>query len=320
VSSVPATLDISSLQLLHHFSTSTGSTLAGNPGTSRVDRFWRVTAPKVGFSHYFLLDIILSVSAVHLATLYPDQRSSYLDQAEERLSRGVAQMGKELAGLCPENCDACWIASILVCHHTLGLGPQPQNYLCFGGDDATKWIYLLRGCRSIFETMSEYIGRGLLAELFSAEADNGCDGHEAPPQPIDYTTPLELLRCLLERADHDDCASPIADNLEALSLLKQGFEAAYGSGEERLRNNNGIVFVWLWRVPDGFIKSMLDKRPSALAIYAHFAVLLRTLEDHWFVKGWPRHIVQGIDAVTPPGYQACLEWPKDMLGWEEGRD
>jgi hypothetical protein len=43
------------------------------------------------------------------------------------------------------------------------------------------------------------------------------------------------------------------------------------------------VFVWFWRLPEGYLDLVRDKKPEALSIFAHFCVLLRRLEPTWYV-------------------------------------
>jgi hypothetical protein len=76
---------------MHHFSTSTYRTLS-----KRVDiqNLWQVTVPQEGFSNEFLQRSILSISALHLAYLYPEKRGLYLTLSAFHQDMGLKEFRK----------------------------------------------------------------------------------------------------------------------------------------------------------------------------------------------------------------------------------
>ena len=322
-------LSVHDLRLLHHFTVSTASTLAGSLATPRVEHFWRVSVPELAFSYEFLLHIVLSVSAVHLGRVLPQEQ--HMQQAERHFSTGLEQMRLELGvpGSAHKSA-ALWVCSMLVCYYTLGQGPKPGNYLCFGDEGATRWMSLLRGCRAIREQMGDNISTAPLAGLFGQEAeaekaDLSTDSPDSlsrtlPPMRRtklgtrigDYATPLGLLRQFIKQADQP-CT------VDAFELLIPCYEAMFADGEVRPGDHNATVFVWLWRVSDEYTQLLLQEEPHALVIYGYFIVLLNTLEiDHWFMEGWSRHVMQGIEAALPMKYWNWLLLPMQAIGYEPG--
>ena len=322
-------LGVYDLRLLHHFTVSTASTLAGSLATRRVEHFWRVSVPELAFSYAFLLRIVLSVSAVHLGRVLPQEQ--HMQQAERHFSTGLEQMRMELGvpGSAHKSA-ALWISSMLVCYYTLGQGPKPGNYLCFGDEGATRWMSLLRGCRAIREQMGDNISTGPLAGLFGRGVEAGeVDLSTDPPDSLsrtlppmrrtnsstrigDYADPLSLLRQFIEQANQP-C------NIEAFEVLIPCYEALFADGEVRHGDHNATVFVWLWRVSDEYTQLLFQEKPHALVIYSYFIVLLNTLEiDHWFMEGWSRHVMQGIEAALPMKYWKWLLWPMQAIGYEPG--
>ena len=321
-------LNVHDLRLLHHFTVSTATTLAGSLATSRVDQFWRVSVPELAFSYEFLLRILLSVSAVHLARAQPQEQ--HMHQTERHFSTGLEQMRMELGAPGSAHKSATlWISSMLVCYYTLGQGPKPGNYLCFGDEGATRWMSLLRGCRALREQIGENISTGPLAGLFgrgpeAEEADSMTNSPDSlsrtlPPlrqasrTPIgDYATPLRLLRQFIKQAEQS-C------NIDAFDLLNPCYEAMFADGNVRPGDHNATVFIWLWRVSDEYTQLLAQENPRALIVYSYFIVLLSTLEsDHWFMEGWSKHVMGGIEAALPMKYWKWLLWPMQAIGYKPG--
>lgn len=87
-------LAISDLELLHHYSTSTAYTFSQHPA---IQTFWRVNAPRIGFSAPYALCAIIAISVLHLAHLRPHQRQLYVDQAEYHHDAALKQVTPDLA-------------------------------------------------------------------------------------------------------------------------------------------------------------------------------------------------------------------------------
>jgi len=89
----------------------------------------------------------------------------------------------------------------------------------------------------------------------------------------------------------------------------------FADGEVRPGDHNATVFVWLWRVSDEYTRLLAQEDPHALIIYSYFIVLLSTLEiDHWFMEGWSKHVMQGVEAALPMRYWNWLLWPMQVIG------
>lgn len=77
------------------------------------------------------------------------------------------------------------------------------------------------------------------------------------------------------------------------------------------------VLPWHGRVNRDFFP-LLDANPpkqEAVAIFAHFLVLLKKLESQWWLEGWPDHLMGKAWAALDAEHRQWIGWPMEELGW-----
>lgn len=73
------------LELMHHYCTVTSNTLAHHEGARHV---WRTVFPQEGYTHEYIMHGVLSLAALHKASLIPSRRKTYLTRAAHHYSIG----------------------------------------------------------------------------------------------------------------------------------------------------------------------------------------------------------------------------------------
>ncbi|KAL3958311.1 hypothetical protein ACCO45_006473 [Purpureocillium lilacinum] len=285
----PCSLNVADLELLHHFTTCTAQSLAGSDSEDDpIARFWSRNVPKLGLDHHFVLHLLLAVAGYHLAHMKGRRERAarpYLSLAERHTAVGLAEFTRALARLDNDNCQALYVSAMLVCYCTFAAGPtSPVDVLvCHLDDGAAQWLPLIKERRH--------------------GAKFARDGFPR----VDWEKPLDDLRNLISPSSGDS-----ADVcLEALGGLSATYAAIYGRGADGFYDGPQscqFVFGWLYRIQDAFVALLRRREAPALAILAYFAVLLRTLDDCWFVHGWCSHIVESVCRFVGPDYAGCLQW------------
>ena len=78
------------------------------------------------------------------------------------------------------------------------------------------------------------------------------------------------------------------------------------------------AMLWLWEVSDSLVPLLkADPAPAqeAVAIFAHFCVLLKHHESHWWLQGWADHLVARAHDLLDAEHRAWIEWPMREIGW-----
>jgi hypothetical protein len=100
--SLPA-LNLTDLELLHNYTTSTAFTLHTDPALKVL---WRINVAQLGFQNDFVMRGILALSALHLARFRPERRDFYMSQALTQHQAGLRMTTGLLASITKENCSA----------------------------------------------------------------------------------------------------------------------------------------------------------------------------------------------------------------------
>ncbi|KAG4432880.1 hypothetical protein IFR05_011626 [Cadophora sp. M221] len=301
----PGLINAGDLEIWHHYLMKTCPSFLGN-GLE----FWQEKVPEIGFSYHFVLQLILSLSAFHLARCQPEKRDFYLSVAEKYHTAGIQGATVALASLNAENCEAMYTSAILVCFCSFARGPQIGEFIAFSIHGEAQWFTLLRGVRSIAISQHEKIHSGILAPNTREDARKST--FEKPTQPLpDYKPPISELRWFIN--SNSEMLEPFSDiYLKALDTLLQSFNGVYATLEEYKENDDRhsqVVFAWLYRASEDYIRCLQEKQPIALIIFSFFAVLLQELNSQWFMEGWVRHVIEGIRGFVPQELQHWLRWP-----------
>ncbi len=51
------------------------------------------------------------------------------------------------------------------------------------------------------------------------------------------------------------------------------------------------AMMWLWAVADDLIPLLRIPSQEAVAIFAHFCILLKQYEDQWWLRGWSDYLI-----------------------------
>ncbi|KAK0110429.1 hypothetical protein ONS96_002041 [Cadophora gregata f. sp. sojae] len=297
-------LNVLEIEIWHHYLMKTCPSFSGD-GLE----FWQEKLPAIGFSYPFVLQLILSLSAFHLARSRPDKEHIFTPAAEMYHTTGIQSATALLASLDETNCEAMYSAANLVSFCSLARGPRPGEFLAFSSHGPAELFNLLRGVRLIAAAQHQQLSSGVLAPCAKEDTRKP---FTKPTQPCpDCKPPISALRWFINSSS--DLLEPYSQTyLTALDALLRSFHSVYATSEENKDNedqHSQIVFTWLYRASDEYIRCVQEKHPIALIIFAFFAVLLRETDDQWFMEGWVHHIIGGVCQFVPDELRRWLSWP-----------
>ncbi|TID19004.1 putative C6 transcription factor [Venturia nashicola] len=270
--------DMLQLELLHNWSTSTCYTLSPD---AREE--YRIEAPKFAFAHPFVMHAIMAISALHLAYLRHERRDYYLFHAKAHHEAGLRTASGLLGSMNEKNCVPMWLFSTLCCMFATA---RPRNF----GD------FVIVGAKGdadcpfgpMFQTGA---ARGKLRDKATLENDVTAS-----------------LRQNISDSGLDK--ETLALYNAAIDELRKCFAVVYSQTKPEL----GDVFRWLWEIDDNFIQHLHDKKPAALSILAHFAVLTHSFSSLWWMEGFSRHIVATVYRFLDHSHRHWVRWPIQEVG------
>ncbi|KAL5044558.1 hypothetical protein BDW71DRAFT_185783 [Aspergillus fruticulosus] len=296
------------LYLFHHFTTSTYRTFAGEA----AHHVWQVHVPQWGFSFPSIMHLLLTLSALHLAYLNPAKRDEYIKEADEHFTFGVRSATAVLAldTLDSDNCQQIYIMAVMICFAYFARGPRDGEYLVFSAKGKSEWLVLLHGVRAILAQKQAEIFTGVLAP---PEKEQVADipNHELDTELSRHVQHLQEVKAIgipEGQADRDLYVKVVDDLIGCFKGTYQARKA--GSVSPQLMP---YTMGWTFRLPEMMIQRQEEREPIALVILAHWAILLRYMDETWFIHGWDRHIIVGIRACLRPAYHGWIAWPEEVI-------
>jgi hypothetical protein len=260
---------------------------------------------EVGFKNPYVLHLMFAFTALHLAHCRPHRKEEYVATADRHYERALILVTPQIANLHSDNCDAVLVAVQLICFVSWGRGPQPGEYLAFGRDKRSDWLVMFRGIRTTFSS----IGRSQY-DRANVPAARGT-GRPLPIQevPEEYEKHLDDLKQHVEFMSKDTPSHE--EDVQAVDILREMYDNRYHG----LDGEYHVSFGWLYRVTDDFLERLQQRDPITMIIYAYFVVLVRILEQFWYMQGWAHHIMAGIWDLMPRQHRVWLDWPMKRIGY-----
>lgn len=298
------------IELIHHYCISTCYTLSENP---HLQTIWRIDIPQLGFSFPFVLRAVLAISALHLAHCKPSRRDFFIDTALRLHEAALHDANRLLLNIDQDNCAAIYSLSALTCLIACAKPPGLNDFLLVGDNGLAEWLILFRGARSIIFTYYETLVRGPLAAMFSIGARRTSWDTEVPaalPKPLQ-----DLKSYLSETPTNPDL---LHVHLTAIDELSKSFVMVFDENATGKINESAEIFVWLFRVSAEYLNMLAQRMPEALAIFAHYCVLLKQLEWAWWMQGRSMHLIAGVYRALGHEHRAWIRWPMEQIGWVPG--
>ena len=294
-----AHLDMSILELLHHYTTSTSHTISRG---FESDFFWAQDIPAIAFENEFLMYGILSIAAFHRSTL-PRESSkalSYQQKALQFQSAGLPSFRIAMANPTTENSTAiiafAWLLGIQRCVGALNWNGVRTAAISDSKSMSPiiEFLMLMRGgCDMVLEFQhllpanSDFrILGGVIEELLDTQDDSWPQNGLAASQYPDVPTALCQRLIALPAALRDTLPSVEERKIvrSAISRLLKSYARSYAS-ENGLALYNGVE-AWVLQISDDFLSLLEAEHPAALVVLAHWGVLMRRTESHyWFLRG-----------------------------------
>lgn len=79
------------------------------------------------------------------------------------------------------------------------------------------------------------------------------------------------------------------------------------------------AMLWLWAVSDSLVPLLKIPTQEAVAIFAHFGILLKHHERQWWLQGWGDHLILRAKDILDKDHRGWIRWPLRVLkGEREG--
>ncbi|OHE95460.1 hypothetical protein CORC01_09193 [Colletotrichum orchidophilum] len=306
-SSIDLSLNLIDLELMHNFTTFAFNTLSTDPV---VRQMWKVPVVRLALECDYVMRALLSVSALHLAHHRPERRDFFISRAltyHQMASRTAIGLMGALDG---ENCEKLYLFSVLTIFFALACPRKSSDSLIMGESSFPDWLFLLRGTRSLLEELDPHTYAGPLTPMFNHGRERYLHTRDHAKVHSDLLADLQRL---VNKTCGDAALLPVYNRaIDELRRTLSGFLWDGGRGMDITD-----AFVWKYLMAEDFLP--LLKSPGAtqeaVAIFAHFCILLKRLENEWWLQGWATHLISRAWAVLDQDHRLWIQWPIEELGW-----
>lgn len=253
---------------------------------------------------------LLAVSALHLANYAPqEKRGRYSAQAAMQQDRALAGVRSAMSNVTKENCDALFVFSTTVIVFTFAQPRVPGTLIFIGSEDedTAERLLLIRGVHSILMSAWDWISVGPISALLKSGR------YRSPPEflgPPESDHLLELSQ-LIKESTIDEAELEAYEG--AIENLRKSF-AAICAPDSRICHL-APAFSWPIKISDEYIGLLRRRTPEALAIFAHYCVLLKKLDGFWWVQGWGTILLSTIYGLLGNTHRLWIRWPIQECGW-----
>ncbi|CAI7669489.1 unnamed protein product [Penicillium pancosmium] len=298
-----STVDMTDMELLHHYSTSTCYTISRHPVLQTI---WQITIPQHGFApqSQFVFRGILALAALHMGHIKPDLRAEYFATAEYHHNAALQMVSAAIPHINEETGPAIYIFSTLTCIIMCAMRQNSDDFWV-ANDSLFKWLGLIRGHRAIIYSVIDTLRSGPLAPMFvlGRRRKLAREARSTDDQPFMENLRQEIIESVPDQNE-------LQCYLEALDELAKSFATVLDQVVEITD-----VFIWLYEISDGYLELLRQQKPEALVIFGYFCVVSKQLESAWWMEGFSIPLMRAIYYHLDEEHRCWLQWPIQQLGW-----
>lgn len=321
------------LFLLHRF-TSTVATTFPSARDENLKLMYTWQAPNLACDNRFLFDAIFALTALYICKTVQTPRVGYMEQDELPeafrgmdfaqlhriyLNQAIQQQREAISSIGPSNSDAIGLTSIMLSIMATCLLPESE-----GSVEVYKlpvqWLRMASAVAIVFQAAAPHVRQGSVMMTYFHE------GRKPSFTDNDYffnTSHTEPFQKLLNFQPANTNPFGHQDLRETDPLRKETFRltlACIGSVYTAIQEGEPAHYLCQRVVsvgplcPPHFIDLLVDKRPRAMLILAHYMALIKHIDDEfWWLKGRPEREIYGIQSILPEEWQWGLAWPLAVL-------
>jgi len=298
------------MELFSHFILDTGPSL--DEGRTLTHENIRIML-SAAFSAPYLMYQILAFSALHLSCTTPAQAEYHREEATTLQTQALLLLNDTLVETTSDNCVPTLIFTSLLGLHALAEAASVRGTDGTDGvlDRFVTYLNLHRGVRAVTQRSWKVLSQSNLQSMLRC-AERSLDPTMSQLQECE-TMVADHLNSLLNDADISaDSEKACRDAVSSLQLI---FQSESSAGDAPRDEQKPVGLVWAWPILTSGIFSdlLMKRRPEALIILCHYAVLLHRRRHIWLVGSMGRMLIETITGFLGTYWRHWLDWPIQML-------
>lgn len=282
---------------------------------STVECIWQTLVPQEAMHHPCLMHGLLALAALDRASsastsTSPGQVEEHLNLAQRHQSlaaTGLASLRRleTTTTLSQSACDAIFALACVMIYYAIAFPvlarPDVHGSSISTLDDLCVVFEQTRASIAVIAEVIDRVKDGDLRPLIRRD--------ESRPKMPDTSRlailSLRRLNTILGNnpAHETDIYDHTIHHLSlALERLAEGSEPTI------------LAIRWIFHIPARFIELIRARRPFALVILAHFAVIMHSLRGHWWMGSWGMDVLGDVGQTLNGEWREHISWVIDATG------
>ncbi|TGO15598.1 hypothetical protein BTUL_0038g00280 [Botrytis tulipae] len=279
------------MRLLHHFCTETVQKGFLSIHDEGVRDLWTKGAPTLAFDHPVLLNMMISIAALHLTKINP-AAEDMADIHRMYFNAAVREHRQVIKNINKDNVEAVCLSTILI-----GL----PAFILLQNNNIGHYTVPT-------QTIPMLDPNSQLEALISAKPDmkalmkdiRSKTYHEPFSELLNWRAPGEII--------DEESQAAFTFALNYCGRILSGIE-----GGEDLYELRRVIYAFPTVAPREFVQQLNENSNRALVIPAQFFALCKAADNVWWMRGIAEREVFGIQSILPEKWQWAMAWPVQKL-------
>ena len=253
---------------------------------------------------------MLALSALHLSQTRTAQASHYCEEATFLQTKALSLFNDSWAEITTESCVPMLLFSSILSLHTLGEAVAASKTDAGGFlDKFVTYLNLHRGVRAVISQSWQLLLQSDISSILNRT--EGAFHATSLPSQQQGTFVADRLHSLLHVAD----MGPESEQAcrEAVESLQLVYQSQSSIGQTPPEKAHGSVWTWPILLSGVFTNLLLKRKPEALIILCHYAVLLHQKRHIWLVRNAGQILISEITRFLGTYWLEWLDWPNQVL-------
>jgi hypothetical protein len=280
--------------------------------TGSVDRGQvRIMMPMMLSQPYSLYQL-LALSAMHMSYIHVKEAKQDLEEARALQTQALCSFNEAHIGVTVENCVPKLIFSTFIGLYALAEVTATADVDAGGVlDGFVTYMNLHRGVRAIISQSWNFLRQTSVSPILD-RAESAISHASSPYGLAAAAAVADRLSNLLDQADMSEKSRQVCR--VAASQLGVVYQTNLDSVESASQvHAPGLIWVWPINLSSEFTDLLSMRKPEALIILAHYAVLLHRRRPMWLVGNVGGILIEEISRFLGTFWKRWLEWPNEIL-------
>lgn len=293
------------------------------PGTiatnTSVEKLWQAVLPHEAIAHPFLTHGLLALSALHAAATSDESREESIESAQSHYSQAVRDLQQAAKSPDQSTCDAVFAMCHIDLVYSFALPLTMESPSNNPIDDLCQILTHIQTSSPTTTAANNNNNNNNNSRskesALSPFHPHAPSAHESqmPNTSQLAITALTRLNNTLSQQDPSHSTSTYTTTIAHLaSSLKTLLCTSSSNSEETTPPLS--TMQWTYHVPAEFLPLARQRRPFALVLLAHYAVMLHAMRASWWVGEWGERVIRQCGLGLGGELRGALGWVVDATG------